>query len=177
MILILGAQGVGKTTIGKLLAKKIKYKYVNFGDIAQKKIKMNRDLFRRKTDLKSFKKFQKDIMDEISKMNKKTILTSHALLKRKDGLYPGFPLEFVRKLKIENIIFLYSNPKNISKRRKKDNRAGRDVSDIKEIIFEQELAQHAAMVYSILFGVSVAFVENKEGKIEETVKKLVEMVK
>ena len=47
MILVLGSQGVGKTTVGVMLAKKLNYKYVNFGDVFQKKIKQNRDYFRK----------------------------------------------------------------------------------------------------------------------------------
>ena len=177
MILILGAQGVGKTTIGKALAKKINYKYVNFGDLFQKEVKINRDLFRRNSNLKDFKKIQKKVITELSKMKGNIILTSHALLTRKDGLYPGFPFEMLKKLKLENIIFLYSNPKDIKKRRKKDKRKGRDVSSIDEINFEQKLAEHAAMIYSIISGVPVAFVENKEGKVDETIDKIFEMIK
>ncbi len=177
MILILGTQGVGKTTVGKLLAEKIKYEYVNFGDLFQKRISVNRDVFRRSSSLKKFKEIQKEVMDEISKMKKKTILTSHALLTRKDGVYPGFPFEFLRKLKVDNIIFLYSNPKDIKKRRNKDKRKGRDISTIKEISFEQKLGEHAAMIYSIISGAPVAFVENKEGKIKETVQKIMRMIK
>ena len=116
-------------------------------------------------------------MKEISKMDKKTILTSHALLTRKDGVYPGFPFEFLRKLKIDNVIFLYSSPKDIRKRRSKDRRVGRDTSTLKEINFEQKLAEHAAMIYSIILGVPVAFVENKEGKVKETVEKIFGMIK
>lgn len=177
MMLILGAQGVGKTTIGKLVAEKIKYKYINFGDIFQNKIRGNRDIFRRSSSFKEFKKIQKEVIEDISKMKGNIVLTSHALLTRKDGLYPGFPFEFLKKLKIDNIVFLYSNPKDISKRRKKDKRTGRDTSSIKEISFEQKLAEHAAIIYSVICGAPIAFIENKEGKVDETVNKILKMIK
>ncbi len=177
MILILGAQGVGKTTVGKKVAERLKYKYVNFGDVVQSMIKENRDEFRRKSKLESFKRIQKKAVDKILKMRRRVILTSHALLLRKDGFFPGFPLNLIKKLKPKYIIFLYSNPEDIKKRRERDKRKGRDVSTIGEINFEQKLSEHAAMIYSIIVGSPVAFVENREGEVENTVKKIIEMLK
>ncbi len=174
-IVILGMQGVGKTTVGLEVAKQLGLKYVNYGDVMQEMIKQNRDEFRRNADFEEFKKIQLRAARKIGKM-KNAVITSHAILFRKDGYYPGFPSEVLKIIKPDRIIFLYAKPTDVKKRREKDKRPGRDTTNLKEIKFEQELAEKIAMVYGVLSGVPVMFVENKQGKVKETVKKIVEAI-
>ena len=174
-IVMLGMQGVGKTTVGLEVAKQLGMKYLNYGDVMQEMIKQNRDEFRRNAKLEEFKKVQIKAAKKLAKVNN-VIITSHTLLFRKDGYYPGFPIDVLKLIKPDRIIFLYAKPENIRKRRLKDNRPGRDSTKISEIKFEQELAEKIAMVYGVISGVPVLYVENKQGKIRETVKKIVEAI-
>ncbi len=175
-IVILGMQGVGKTTVGKLVADELGLKYINYGDVMQEMISMNRDEFRRNAKFEDFKKIQIRAAKKIGKM-KNIVLTTHTILFRKDGYYPGFPLEVLKLIKPDRIIFLYSKPADIRKRRLKDKRPGRDTTKVAEIKFEQEFAEKIAMVYGVISGVPVMYVENKEGKVKDAVERIVSVLK
>jgi adenylate kinase len=182
LIFLLGAQGSGKTTVAKraLDSVKDKYEIINFGDILQEIIGSDRDKFRRETKYSDFQTVQKKTAQKIADMleNKNIIVTSHGVLYRESGFMPGFPKWVLDILKPGMIVIIWSKPRDIVKRKQKDEKAGvslertRDKFGLDAVFKEQEYSKQISFAYSMYCGACVKIIENPEGHPDRAAKEL-----
>ncbi len=173
MIIVMGTPGAGKTTILKHLTE---YRVITYSDVMLEVVKKwgvaDRDEIRKLPPEKQ-KEAQKEVFERLAKMEK-IILDTHCSINTPSGYLPGLPFEHLKKLKVECLIFIYATPEEIAKRREKDKSRRRDRDDI---------AMHDAMnkaylaAYSAFTGAPACIIHNKEGALEESVKKVREVIK
>ncbi len=185
IVYILGAHGVGKTTVLNTLKEKLGENWViiNFADEMIPLIEnlgISRDEMRTKLDLITYRKTQNEASKNIRKKMRKNkgknfIIDSHAVVPTQFGLWPAFPLNILKRIKPDIIIYIYATPQEIMKRRKKDVSRKRSL-DINEIKEELETSEFYCYIYSVLSGAPLFKVHNKEGKLEETVKEILEVI-
>ena len=72
-LILAGMMGVGKSTIGKILAKKLKYKFFDVDKLIESKENMSIDLIFKIKDEKYFRKIEKEITLQILKRNNSVI--------------------------------------------------------------------------------------------------------
>lgn len=65
-IIFIGPRSVGKSTIGKVLAKKLRYKYIEFDKIVEGKLK-GIDKYCKKYGIDSYRKKEQDILKKVVK--------------------------------------------------------------------------------------------------------------
>lgn len=191
LVLVLGPQGVGKTAVVRraqeVLEKDFKQKFeiINFGDILQEIVGGDRDEFRRTARLKEFGKVQEKTADRISKMiedDKSIFLTSHALLWRKAGFVPGFPISVLAKLKPNSIVLIMADPADVISRKLKDELSGKEGKRTRDRVSAENIGREAnaeeliSYSYAMYTGAPVKTIINKEGRLDEAVAKLVEAV-
>lgn len=178
LILVLGAQGVGKTTVVKKAIEKAgkDYQVLNFGSVLQEVIGgADRDEFRRKTSVEKYWGIQEATAKEVKERAEgDLIVTSHGVLRKEAGWYPGFPKNVLEILEPRMIVVLTAKPKNIIKRRKKGGTRGRtrDKTPREIVKEEQESTKIISFAYSMYTGATVKIIENKEGKIDKAAKEL-----
>jgi adenylate kinase len=191
LILVLGAQGVGKSVVIEKAIEKLneKYEFINFGDfisktISERGITSDRDKFRREASFDFFKQIQLEVARKIAEITreKNVIITSHAVMYRKSGFFPGFPVYILEILKPSMIVVIYSKPEEIEARKKRDKEAGREINRTRDFVpieiikQEQEYSIYIAFAYSMITGSCVKIIENPEGKIDEAANELVDAI-
>jgi len=169
-VIIAGIPGTGKTSVAKGLVLN-GWTLVGFGtvmfEIAKKKYGTKaRDDMRTEIPVKEYRKLQEEAAKKIGKMEGKIIIDTHCSVLSKKGYYPGLPWEVLEKLKPHAIISIEADPKEIKKRRKKDEDIRVRVGDPKE---HQEINRYFAAAYSAMSRAPVSFIQNKQGKLSETV--------
>jgi len=178
-VVITGVPGVGKTSVCKGL-EKYGYRIVNFGDvmfeIAKEKHGIeHRDEMRKKLNVSEYEELQREAAEKIGKM-RNIIVDTHCSINVRGGYYPGLPARILEGINPHAIIIVEADIREIAKRRKKD--AGireREVNE--EMIREhQEINRYYAAAYSAISGAPVFFVKNREGKLEETVGEIREII-
>ncbi|MCW1296706.1 MAG: adenylate kinase [Candidatus Parvarchaeota archaeon] len=189
LVLVLGAQGVGKSVVIQEAIKKVKEQYitVNFGDVVseiirEKGIGNDRDKFRREAKLDFFKEIQLEAARRIAEMTKEknVIITSHAVMYRKSGFFPGFPSYLLEILKPVAIVIIYSKPDEIEARRRRDREAGKELDRTRDTVpmeiikQEQEYSIYITFAYAMFTGCCVKIIENPEGRLESAVDELVD---
>lgn len=145
-IVVLAVPGAGKTTILKIVQKKLKNcKIVNVGDIifdyAKKRYGVkNRDEIRKKLTLEQERKAQIYAYKKIAKLKHKILLVdTHASIKTEEGYFPGFSEVSAQILKPDALVILEFPPKDILERRKADKKRKRDIETKEEIEFHQQI--------------------------------------
>jgi shikimate kinase len=73
-IYLVGFMGVGKSTIGKKLAHKLNFKFIDLDDIFEEKYKISIDSFFQKYDEKLFRKMEHDLL--LSTFDKTNVVVS-----------------------------------------------------------------------------------------------------
>ncbi len=179
LVLVLGPQGVGKTVVCQEAAKRSGFKLLNFGEVLQKIVGQDRDKFRRESKSTDFAKIQKKASKKIAEMVKTSnvILTSHAVLLNRAGLYPGFPKWVLDELKPNGIVLITAEPGEIVKRKEqdkgKDAQRTRDEVPVEHILEEQDATKLISYAYSMYTGAPVKEIRNRQGKMEKAVEELV----
>ncbi len=74
-IYLIGFMGVGKTTVGKRLARELNYRFVDTDKLFERKYKTNIDLFFGKYNEELFRKLESEILDETLSMENTVIST------------------------------------------------------------------------------------------------------
>lgn len=199
-IIVAAVPGAGKTTVLQLVKKKLpNVKIVSVGDlmfeVARKKFKIkNRDEMRKKLSVEEHRYAQKAAYKKIAKMKNKIILIdTHLSVKTPGGYFPGLSDELAKLIKLDRIILLEFNPKDIIKRRKKDAKLKkiesaeigtirmpreREIETEKEIEEHQQFNRHYAFIVANVADATVKILNLrfKEKKPFEHAKKAAEEI-
>ena len=180
-IVLVGVPGVGKTTVSEGFIERLKeqgkkVKVVVYGTVmleeAKKRGVKDRDELR-KMDLNEMKKIQIKAASRIGRMNSEFLLIdTHLVIRTKEGYLPGLPSYVVKRLKPTNLIFVTASPEEIRRRRVSDDSRKRDLVALEEIEEEIEMSLNFLTAVSNDVGAPVMIVKNEEGKVEEAVKRL-----
>ncbi|NYZ79560.1 adenylate kinase [Candidatus Micrarchaeota archaeon] len=182
MIIVMGLPGAGKTTVlNGAVSGFADWKVLNYGDImfeiAKKdKLVNDRDEMR-KLPLKKQKWIQDEAAERLSKMQGKIILDTHCSIHTATGYMPGLPFEQLRKLKVEYLVFISAPARDILGRRQRDTTRKRDVVGIGDV--ERDLAVNISYLcaYSALSGAAASIIMNSDGKLEDAIGRLKEIIK
>jgi shikimate kinase len=165
-IILIGFMGVGKTEVGKLLAKKLKMTYIDTDAIIEKEQNMTiNDIFDRKGE-ESFREMETGLLDKLSSLEDHVISTGGGII-----LKPGN----VKKLKsMGPLILLWADPDTVYERVKGEGtRPLLNVADPKRKI--KEILQFRAPIYKGIADLEVdtsrLSPEDASNKIERFIKK------
>ncbi len=182
MHIVVGTPGAGKSSVLSIFLKKNpEWKVLNYGTLMMEIAKdfgvKDRDELR-KSPIKLQKEIQKKVGEELKELskNRKLILDTHASVKTSKGYYPGLPFNIIRELNVDSIILIDADEKEILKRREKDPSRKRDKETIEELREHRSINKAMCTTYAILSSSPFIIIENKEGMLENTVKKLEEVL-
>jgi adenylate kinase len=182
-VVVVGIPGVGKTTVVEASAAKTRGgKLVTFGSVMlEEAIKLkwieHRDQLRTLSVVRQ-KRLQRLAATRISRMKQPTLFVdTHLFVRTKEGFWPGLPFEVVRALKPTHLVLIEAGSKEIVARRARDTTRYRDVISHTELESEIALARSFLTVASALTGAPMLILKNEEGKVDDTVNKLVSMMK
>ncbi len=176
MIIVMGVPGAGKSTVLKGLTGD--YKIVNYGDLMleiEKKefgVKDRDDM--RKLPIEKQKLAQKLVAEALAKMHGKVILDTHCSVATPSGYYPGLPFEFLKLWKVEALVYVTADVKEIAARRTNDPTRIRDVDDV---ALHDEMNKAYLASYSAFTGAPAVIIFNKQGKAEDAIAQLQELLK
>ncbi|MEI7579627.1 MAG: adenylate kinase [bacterium] len=184
---ILGINGVGKSTVVKKVIKQVNFERVHWGRIMEK-LAAPRGLIKhidelRKVDIRMQRFIQEETVDVIKKQidaepNKNYIIETHAALKTPQGYLPGFNLHILEKIKPDMFIIVEAAAESIWKRRAEDpTRDRNDDSTLFDVEMNLEVTRNFASSYAIAIGATLAIVENKQGELDKAVNKIVSYLK
>jgi len=182
MIVVMGLPGAGKTTVLQgAVAGFGDWKVLNYGDMMLEIAKGER-LVRerdemRKLPLKEQRRVQDMVGDKLSGMKGKVILDTHCSVHTLTGYMPGLPFEQLRKLNVDYLVFIAAPPRDIASRRQRDTTRKRDAVSIEDI--ERDMLVNIAYLcaYSTLSGATASIIMNADGKLDEAVGKLKEIIR
>lgn len=175
MILILGIPGVGKTSLSRLAAQKLRLRHINYGDLLTRIVKMERDDIRRTLDLETYRSLQEKVLDLLLSLKEDYILDTHALVSTPSGFFPGIPLDHARKLSPKLVVHVEATTDEIIKRRIRDTRKrGGGLEDLVDL--HQSLSRTAALQISLTVGCPLFIVHNREGELERAADEVVRAV-
>lgn len=168
MIIVMGLPGAGKTTV--LKGVKSDYRILNYGDlmfeIEQEKYGIKDRDEMRKLPVEKQKEVQKLVAERLSRETGKVILDTHCSVNTPGGYYPGLPFDFLKGLKVDALVLITADPKEVEQRRAQDPSRKRDVDDIglHDLLNKAFLAG-----YSAFTGAPAVVITNRQGKLEESV--------
>jgi adenylate kinase len=176
MIIVMGLPGAGKSTVLKSL--KTDYKILNWGDlmfeIEKKEFGIKDRDEMRKIPIDKQKWVQEMVAKTLSKMPGKIILDTHCSVSTPSGYFPGLPFDILKLLPVKTFVLITANPDDVAKRRNNDPNRKRDSDDIH---LHDQMNKSFLASYSAFTGAPAVIIENKEGKIEESVSKLQSLLK
>lgn len=155
---------------------------VNYGNIIEEITKKDRDLFRQTNTKKQFSSIQLKAAKKIVKdyKNKYILLISHAIMDANYGFVFGAPPKVLKVLNPDLILVLWADPKKIYDHVKKDKSSGdrkfRENLNLEHIKLMQELEKSVSITYGFANDCPVKFVENIEGKADETAREIANTV-
>ncbi len=184
IVLVLGPSGVGKTAVmNAALGERKDVKVVNFGHITQEVVGGDRDKFRREATLADARKMQVKVAKKLASMAGKEkgglfIVTSHSVMFKSGGFWPGFPKWVLDELNLSMIVLISGLPEEIAARKNADNASGktegrtRDEIPLETILAEQDVGRGVAYAYSMYSGAIVKEIVNRQGKLDEAAEEL-----
>ena len=90
---------------------------------------------------------------------------------------PGLPIWVLEQLQPDLFILVEANPDEIIYRRMNDDTRSRDVEKAKNIQLHQEMNRAASMAYATMTGATVKIIENHDNHLDQTISKLVDVLK
>lgn len=171
MIIVMGLPGAGKTTVLKGL--KTDYKIQNYGDlmfeIEKEKFGIKDRDEMRKLSFEKQKEVQKLVYERLSKEKGKFVLDTHCSVSTPNGFLPGVPYQFLKTLKVDALVLITADIKEIEQRRANDPTRKRDSDNV---ALHDQMNRSYLAAYSTLTGAPALVIINKQGKAEEAVAKL-----
>ncbi|NYZ77448.1 AAA family ATPase [Candidatus Micrarchaeota archaeon] len=162
---------MGKGTV--LKGVKSDYRILNYGDLMleiekEKYGVKDRDEMRRLPIAKQHEA-QKLVAKKLAGEKGKIILDTHCSVSTPSGYYPGLPFDFLKGLKVDALILVTADPKEIEARRMNDPARKRDVDDV---ALHDALNKGFLAAYSAFTGAPAVVIMNRQGKLEDAVAQL-----
>jgi len=188
LVVVTGIPGVGKSTViagalEKLKAEGLVYELVNYGDVMLEMMGeqmgiTDRDEMR-KVPFEPYREIQRAAAERIAEMAelKPVLLDTHCSVKKPEGYLPGLPRWALESLKPESIVLIEAEPEEVVARRTKDVSRRRDEELLAEVAEHQQLNRAIAMAYAALVGATVKIVKNRNGKLNEAIKDMVDALR
>ncbi len=182
---MVGIPGVGKTTLLSKIVEVIKkhgksVHVVSFGtlmcDVAKKNGLSDRDELR-KLPITEQQNLQKIAAEKIATLTEQVIIIdTHAFINSPGGYYPGLPENVLKIIKPTNFVSISAKPEEIYNRRMKDDTRNRDKITIANVKKELDIQAGMISACSVITGSPVKFINNQEGKIDETSEKIIDAI-
>jgi len=188
LVVVTGIPGVGKSTViagalEKLKAEGLVYELVNYGDVMLEMMGermgiTDRDEMRR-IPFEPYREIQRAAAERIAEMAelKPVLLDPHCSVKKPEGYLPGLPRWALESLKPESIVLIEAEPEEVVTRRTRDVSRRRDEELLAEVAEHQQLNRAIAMAYAALVGATVKIVKNRNGKLNEAIKDMVDALR
>jgi adenylate kinase len=185
VIIVTGTPGAGKTTLiarSKALAK-IRYDDVTIGTLMEKIVKVkgwakDRDEIRylsneRITELRTA------TFSAIAGMEGNVVVDTHASIEQKGRYVPGLPATETMLLKegLKAIVCVDSSTEDILTRRAADDKnRKREVEDSRLIDMQRTINLSSLSYYSLKLNIPLYVIDNKQGMLDTSVKRFVEVL-
>ena len=181
MLIVMGLAGAGKSTVLKYFLEKNRFiRVINYGDVAVD-IAIKRGLVKNRDEINLIppeyhSRLQKEVVSRL-KDTPKTILDTHAILRKKEGYLPGLTPDLFKKIKVEGFVFIDAPSSEIIWRRKNDKTRKRKILTKDEIDRDRMLSEMLIASYSAAIGAPFFLIQNRNGKINEAVKEFEKIIK
>ena len=164
-IILIGFMGVGKTEVGKLLAKKLKMTYIDTDSMIEKEQKTAiNDIFAKKGE-ESFRDMESGLLEKLGDLDGRVISTGGGIILR--------PENVIKLKSMGPLVLLWADPDTIYERIKKDDtRPLLKVEDPKGRI--REILEFRAPIYK---GIADLEVDTSLLSPDEASNKIAEFVK
>ncbi len=162
-ITLIGMPGVGKTTLGKELAKKLNYDFIDVDDIIEKKAKLKLQQIITRFGDNEFLKIEEKCVLELGEPDNCIISTGGSIV------YSAEAMKFLKKISV--VIFLDDSLKNINNRI--SNRSTRGIIGLKKKGLEA-LFNERAPLYKKYADITVKMPE--DFNINRVVKNIVDSI-
>ena len=182
---MVGIPGVGKTSILDKMVEIVKdhdksVSVISFGTLMFEVAKENgledRDKLR-KLPVSEQQALQKVAAEKIATHEEDVvIIDTHAFISSPEGYYPGLPEHILKIIKPTNFVSVSAKPEEIYNRRMKDDTRNRDKITLPNIKKELDVQSGMISSCSVITGAPVKHVLNAEGKIDETVDKIINAI-
>lgn len=188
VVVVTGVPGVGKSTVidgalKELKAQGVEYGFMNYGDIMldlmrEREGVAHRDEMR-KISTGPYREIQREAAKRIARAAKEKpiLVDTHCLVKKPEGYYPGLPRWVLEELNPESIVIIEATPEEVAGRRTKDIARRRDKELLDEVVEHQLLNRASATAYAALTGATVRIIHNRDGKLSEVVKEMIEALR
>jgi len=188
LVVVTGIPGVGKSTViagalEKLREEGLVYELVNYGDVMLEMMGeqmgiTDRDEMR-KVPFEPYREIQRAAAERIAEMAelKPVLLDTHCSIKKPEGYLPGLPRWALESLKPESIVLIEAEPEEVVARRTRDVSRRRDEELLAEVAEHQQLNRAIAMAYAALVGATVKIVKNRNGKLSDAIKDMVDALR
>ncbi len=188
VVVVTGVPGSGKSTVvqealKQLKAQDVEYEFMNYGDVMLELMReregvTDRDEMR-KAPTGTYREIQREAGKRIARtaQRKFVLVDTHCLIKKPEGYYPGLPRWVIEELNPESIVIVEATPEEVARRRAKDTTRRRDKELLDEVVEHQLLNRATATAYAALTGATVRIIHNRDGKLSEAVKEMIEVLR
>jgi len=104
------------------------------------------------------------------------IVDTHTLIQTNNGYLIGLPEWVVNAIQPKTVVLVEADSEKIANRRTTDETRARDAQAVTEIQIHQEMCRGAAVSVGTITGSTVRIIQNREGKVEEAAKDLLETI-
>jgi len=182
IIIVTGLPGAGKTTTLEAIKNRNDIIIVNFGSEMMEIISnkythvKNRDDIRKNLTPAQIEEIQAEVSKRIQRiadqnLDKIIIVDTHASIKTPFGYLPGIHNKMLENMKVSGFVYITTRYEEIIARRANDKSRNRDFEDKVEISLHNEMNLAVLSECSIQTGAPVFILVNKEGFLEQTIKK------
>jgi adenylate kinase len=182
IIIVTGLPGAGKTTTLEAIKNRNDIIILNFGSEMMEIISnkythvKNRDDIRKNLTPAQIEEIQAEVSKRIQRiadqnLDKIIIVDTHASIKTPFGYLPGIHNKMLENMKVSGFVYITTRYEEIIARRANDKSRNRDFEDKVEISLHNEMNLAVLSECSIQTGAPVFILVNKEGFLEQTIKK------
>ncbi len=178
-VIVVGIPGVGKTTVVEAATAAWKgSRLVTFGTVMlEEGIRLkwirHRDELR-KIPVEKQRRLQRIAAQKISRMKESLLLVdTHLFVRTPEGFWPGLPFHVVTALKPTHLVLVEAESEVVLSRRTRDPTRYRDAVTKEELESELLLARSFLTTASSLSGAPMMILRNDEGRVKETVQRLI----
>ncbi|HLQ03512.1 MAG TPA: adenylate kinase [Nitrososphaerales archaeon] len=182
-VVVVGVPGVGKSTVVEAVASAWKgSRLVTFGTVMLEeglrlKWIRHRDQLR-KMRVEEQTKLQRIAARKISAMKESVLFVdTHLFIRTPEGFWPGLPFHVVTALKPTHLVLIEADSEVVISRRTRDPKRYRDTLNKEELESELLLARSFLTTASSIIGAPMMILRNEEGRVEETVQRLIDVLR